>query len=193
VLNEIKCRRNFHSSRGFSCQVCGRLLSVTTTLPTLGYYAFEVSQVYRSGSRLACDTWCIPVSKLTPQLKKFGGGGGGGGGRITSDTANVGLYNALVSHLVGSYSCLLVRLHPCLLPTSPNAMPLQRLFFFFFGFFRDRVSLYSPGCPGTHSVDQAGLELRNPPASASLSAGIKGVRHHARLRKDFYMYLSYYV
>jgi hypothetical protein len=32
---------------------------------------------------------------------------------------------------------------------------------------RDRVSLYSPGCPGTHSVDQAGLELRNPPASAS--------------------------
>ena len=34
--------------------------------------------------------------------------------------------------------------------------------------FRDRVSLYSPGCPGTHSVDQAGLELRNPSASASL-------------------------
>jgi hypothetical protein len=35
--------------------------------------------------------------------------------------------------------------------------------------FRDRVSLCSPGCPGTHSVDQAGLELRNPPASASFS------------------------
>jgi hypothetical protein len=29
------------------------------------------------------------------------------------------------------------------------------------------VSLYSPGCPGTHFVDQAGLELRNLPASAS--------------------------
>jgi hypothetical protein len=29
-----------------------------------------------------------------------------------------------------------------------------------------RVSLCSPGCPGTHSVDEAGLELRNPPASA---------------------------
>jgi hypothetical protein len=28
--------------------------------------------------------------------------------------------------------------------------------------FRDRVSLCSSGCPGTHSVDQAGLELRNP-------------------------------
>ena len=33
--------------------------------------------------------------------------------------------------------------------------------------FWDRVSLCSPGCPGTHSVDQAGLELRNQPASAS--------------------------
>jgi hypothetical protein len=33
--------------------------------------------------------------------------------------------------------------------------------------FQDRVSLCSPGCPGTHFVDQAGLELRNLPASAS--------------------------
>jgi hypothetical protein len=40
-------------------------------------------------------------------------------------------------------------------------------FFFFFLVFRDRVSLYSPGCSGTHFVDQAGLELRNLPASAS--------------------------
>jgi hypothetical protein len=39
--------------------------------------------------------------------------------------------------------------------------------------FRDRVSLYHPGCPGTHSVDQAGLELRNPPASASEVLGLK--------------------
>jgi hypothetical protein len=31
----------------------------------------------------------------------------------------------------------------------------------------------SPGCPGTHSVDQAGLELRNPPASASRVLGLK--------------------
>ncbi|GAB1293583.1 Enkurin domain-containing protein 1 [Apodemus speciosus] len=35
------------------------------------------------------------------------------------------------------------------------------------------VSLCSPGCPGTHSVDQAGLELRNPPASASQVLGLK--------------------
>ena len=40
-------------------------------------------------------------------------------------------------------------------------------------FFRDRVSLYSSGCPGTHFVDQAGLELRNLPASASQMLGLK--------------------
>jgi hypothetical protein len=39
--------------------------------------------------------------------------------------------------------------------------------FFVGGEFRDRVSLCSPGCPGTHSVDQAGLELRSLPAPAS--------------------------
>ena len=33
--------------------------------------------------------------------------------------------------------------------------------------FWDRVSLYSPGCPETYFGDQAGLELRNLPASAS--------------------------
>jgi hypothetical protein len=39
--------------------------------------------------------------------------------------------------------------------------------------FWDRVSLCSPGCLGTHFVDQAGLELRNPPASATLVLGLK--------------------
>jgi hypothetical protein len=33
--------------------------------------------------------------------------------------------------------------------------------------FQDRVSLYSPGYPGTHFVDKTGLELRNLPVSAS--------------------------
>jgi hypothetical protein len=47
------------------------------------------------------------------------------------------------------------------------------LFCFVFLVFRDRVSLYSPGCPGTHFVDQAGLELRNTPASASRVLGLK--------------------
>jgi hypothetical protein len=40
------------------------------------------------------------------------------------------------------------------------------LFCFVLFCLRDRVSLCSPGSPGTHSVDQAGLCLRN--------AGIKG-------------------
>ena len=39
--------------------------------------------------------------------------------------------------------------------------------------FRDRVSLGNPSCPGTHSVDQAGLEVRNLPASASQVLGLK--------------------
>jgi hypothetical protein len=39
--------------------------------------------------------------------------------------------------------------------------------------FWGRVSLCSSGCPGTHSVDQAGLELRNLPASASRVLGLK--------------------
>jgi hypothetical protein len=40
-------------------------------------------------------------------------------------------------------------------------------------FFQDRLSLCSSGCPGTHSVDQAGLELRNLPASAFQVLGLK--------------------
>ncbi|GAB1290912.1 NAD-dependent protein deacylase sirtuin-5, mitochondrial [Apodemus speciosus] len=35
------------------------------------------------------------------------------------------------------------------------------------------VSQCSPGCPGTHSIDQAVLELRNLPASASQVLGLK--------------------
>jgi hypothetical protein len=35
------------------------------------------------------------------------------------------------------------------------------------------ISLCSPGCPGTHSVAQAGLKLRNLPVSASQVLGLK--------------------
>jgi hypothetical protein len=41
------------------------------------------------------------------------------------------------------------------------------LFCFVLFCFRDRVSLYSPGCPGPHFADQTGLKLRNSPASVS--------------------------
>jgi hypothetical protein len=48
------------------------------------------------------------------------------------------------------------------------------VFVFVFVFvFPDRVSLYSLGCHGSHFVDQAGLKLRNPPASASWVLGLK--------------------
>jgi hypothetical protein len=59
--------------------------------------------------------------------------------------------------------------------TNLTSLLTTSFFFFFFVFlaFRDRASLYSPGCPGPHSVDQAGLELRNPPASASRVLGLK--------------------
>ena len=50
--------------------------------------------------------------------------------------------------------------------------------------FRDRVSLYSPGCPETHFVDQAGLEPRNPPASASQVLGSR----HAPPQPNLFIY-----
>jgi hypothetical protein len=47
------------------------------------------------------------------------------------------------------------------------------LFVCLFLVFPDRISLYSPDCPRTHFVDQAGLELRNLPASTSQVLGLK--------------------
>jgi hypothetical protein len=54
-------------------------------------------------------------------------------------------------------------------------------------FFQDRVSLYSPGCPGTHFVDQAGLELSNLPASVSRVLGLKECATTARLKLVIFM------
>ena len=53
--------------------------------------------------------------------------------------------------------------------------------FLFLFFLWDRVSLCLPGCPGTHFVDQAVLELRNPPASASRVLGLKSCSTRTRL------------
>jgi hypothetical protein len=55
------------------------------------------------------------------------------------------------------------------------------MYLFIFSFFQDRVSLCSPGCPGIHSVDQAGLELRNPPTSTSQVLGLKACTTTAQL------------
>ena len=59
-------------------------------------------------------------------------------------------------------------------------------YLFIFLIFWDRVSLYSPGCPGTYSVDQSGLELRNPPASASQVLGLKACTTTTRLHQLFF-------
>jgi hypothetical protein len=56
--------------------------------------------------------------------------------------------------------------------------------FCFVLFFQDRVSLYSPGCPGTYFVDQAGLKLRNLPASASQVMGLKACTTTAQLGQE---------
>jgi hypothetical protein len=65
-----------------------------------------------------------------------------------------------------------------LLGTAATPAPHNTGYFFFgfvfvFWIFRDRVSLCIPGCPGTHAVDQVGLKLRNPLASASQVLGLK--------------------
>jgi hypothetical protein len=84
-----------------------------------------------------------------------------------------------------------------LLAAESSLQPIRSFFFFVFGFgfcflvflvFQDRVFFFfmcvcvcSPGCPGTHSVDQACLKLRNPPASASQVLGLKVCTTTARL------------
>jgi hypothetical protein len=57
---------------------------------------------------------------------------------------------------------------PAPLPIFISKIEAANSFFILFLAFQDRVSLYSPGCPGTHSVNQAALKLRNLPASQVL-------------------------
>jgi hypothetical protein len=54
-----------------------------------------------------------------------------------------------------------------------------------------QVSLCSPGCPGTHFVDQAGLEFRNPPGSASQVLGLKTCDTTTQLIVYFLIVLVY--
>jgi hypothetical protein len=65
---------------------------------------------------------------------------------------------------------------------------VKSIFFSFF-FFQDRVSLCSPGCPGTYFVDQAGLKLRNPPASASQVLGLKACATTPSMKSIFFSHL----
>jgi hypothetical protein len=78
--------------------------------------------------------------------------------------------------------------------SNKNEMEKNQLRYNFFLFlvFWDRVSLCSPGCPGTHSVDQAGLKLRSLPVFASQVLGIKGVSHHC-LTYNSYIKISQHI
>jgi hypothetical protein len=56
---------------------------------------------------------------------------------------------------------------------GPAAISCILFIYLFIYLFFETGFLYSPGCPGTHFVDQAGLELRNLPASTSRVLGLK--------------------
>lgn len=61
----------------------------------------------------------------------------------------------------------LFRLTPALTDTAPalpSSFHLSALFMVPLFVLRDRVSLSSPGCPGSHSVDEAGFQLTRLPA-----------------------------
>jgi hypothetical protein len=56
---------------------------------------------------------------------------------------------------------------------------------FWFGFLRHRFLYFGIGCPGTHSVVQAGLRLRDPPASAAPVLRLKMCAANAWLSEFF--------
>jgi hypothetical protein len=78
-------------------------------------------------------------------------------------------------HALGSMRGLRLALDLHLVPCMALVLLVRKLIFFVGGgrVFQDRVSVCSPGYPGTHFVDQAVLELRNPSASASQVLGLK--------------------
>jgi hypothetical protein len=72
--------------------------------------------------------------------------------------------------------------------------PAYKQTFFSFFFRKGWVgwgSLYTPSCPGTHSIDQAGFELRNPPASTSQVLGLKLCATTAQHKQTFKPIISH--
>ena len=59
--------------------------------------------------------------------------------------------------------------------------------------FRGQALTIYLGCPGTHTVDQNGLELTEIHPFLSLSTGIKGIFHHYRpcIFKEFFQHLIF--
>jgi hypothetical protein len=65
-------------------------------------------------------------------------------------------------------------------------MPNNNLFWILVLVFQDRVSLCSPDCSRTHSVDQAGSNLQRSACLSFPNAGIKGMCHHCPARLHFF-------
>jgi hypothetical protein len=63
------------------------------------------------------------------------------------------------------------------------------LFNFCFVFFLNRFSLCIPGFPGTHSVDQGRLKIRNLPASATQVLGLKASTITPRFILFIYLFI----
>jgi hypothetical protein len=70
-------------------------------------------------------------------------------------------------------------------------MSTSPFLFSFVCLFQDRVFLCSPGCPGTHSEDHAGLKLRDLPASASRVLGLKASSTTPHLANHFFLIFFY--
>ena len=68
------------------------------------------------------------------------------------------------------YTHTTTELHSHYTPVYLSVFPVNLIFFSPQG----RVSLCSPGCPGTCSIHQGGLQLRDPLASAFRMLGLKG-------------------
>ena len=75
---------------------------------------------------------------------------------------------------------------------------MQKVFVFFCTFlfhfilFQDKVSLCRPSCPRTHSVDKAGLEIRDLSASAFQVLVLKSIATTACLPTHLKKYLFVY-
>lgn len=88
---------------------------------------------------------------------------------------------------------ILVRVSLCKSQTSSDLLPLppqlphQALSIFgVFVCVRERDSLGYSSWPGTHYVDQVGMDLRDSHASAYQILGLKGTPHHTQL----YLFLA---
>jgi hypothetical protein len=98
----------------------------------------------------------------------------------------VELLGSLVQSIIFSANSYILTSFPMCMPlifSKLSYLFMNETIFWWGG--RDRVCLYSPDCPGTHSVDQAGLELRNLPASTSQLLGLKACATTAQHRLFF--------